>query len=101
MGMRGSILGITPAQIDGLVATPALVTDLVLVSWDETRKAHMASEQRQQFEASRAADDRAPAAKKLWPSQKLASELPNWARLNRPSTLESRGISSTFFSPEK
>jgi hypothetical protein len=40
MSMNCSILGLTPAQIDALVATPALVTDLVLVAWDETRKAH-------------------------------------------------------------
>jgi len=62
MGMRCSILGLTPAQIDGLVATPTLVTDLVLVAWDETRKARLSPEQRQQLEASRATDDRAPAA---------------------------------------
>jgi hypothetical protein len=63
MGMRCSILGLTPRQIDGLVATPALMTDLVLVVCDETRKARLPPEQRQQLEASRATDDRAPGAK--------------------------------------
>jgi len=41
MSMNCSILGLTPAQIDGLVAAPELVTHLVLVAWDETRKAHL------------------------------------------------------------
>ena len=55
MSMNCSILGLTPAQIDGLVATPALATDVVLVAWDETRKA--------QLEASRATDNRDRVAK--------------------------------------
>jgi hypothetical protein len=57
MSMQCSVLGLTPAQIDALVARPALVTDLVLVAkFDEIIR-------RQQLETSSATDDRAPTAK--------------------------------------
>src|SRR5579862_2939334 len=72
MSMTCSILGLTLAQINGLAARPALVSDLVFVAGDETRRAHadeimrrMPPEQRRQVESSSAPDDRAPAAKKL------------------------------------
>jgi hypothetical protein len=48
MGMRCSILGVTPVQIQELVATPALVDHLVLAAWDELKRA----------KADHAADDR-------------------------------------------
>src|SRR5215470_6751677 len=75
MSMNCSILGLTPAQIDGLVATPALVTEVVLVAWDETRKA--------QLEASRATDNRDRVAKER--QVRIAEGRERIARLHSPT----------------
>jgi hypothetical protein len=70
MSMICSILGLTPAQIDRLAATPVLVSHLVDVANDEIAKVHrdemlreLTPEQRQRFDADQAAYDRSPDAK--------------------------------------
>jgi uncharacterized protein DUF1877 len=62
MGMIGSVLGVTSAQMHALRAKPALVSELTLVAAIDVTRSHpdeltqyMSQEQRAQFEASAAA----------------------------------------------